>query len=167
MWLVFPMLILLTRFSQRRSLVSGGDQWADHVPRGCSRLIGISRRLGWARHLPGRCPGRGPWNTDGKWMQRRAALAHAPIPDLICEVKVPGGKIYLPLGQVYWGFQPQKLPVVQPLMSELCYDHNVETSYCYVNGAIVFITCMIADRCFNAPSQDGMRHSAEHSIIIL
>ena len=35
------------------SLVSGGGQWADHVPRGSSRLIGISRRWGWARHVPG------------------------------------------------------------------------------------------------------------------
>ena len=52
MWLVFLTLILLTRFSQRGSLVSGG-QWADHVPHGYSRLIGISGRWGWARHLPG------------------------------------------------------------------------------------------------------------------
>ena len=34
MWLVFVMLILLTRFSQQESLVSGGGQWADYVPRG-------------------------------------------------------------------------------------------------------------------------------------
>ena len=60
----FLILILLTRFSQRGSLVSGGGQWADHVPRGCSRLISISRRLGWARHLPGGWPDGGPWSTS-------------------------------------------------------------------------------------------------------
>ena len=27
-------------------------KWADHVPRGCTRLISISRRWGWTRHLP-------------------------------------------------------------------------------------------------------------------
>ena len=75
--------ILLTRLSQRRSLVSG-DQWADHMPHGCSRLISISRRWEWARHLPGRWPDEGSWSTSGKWMQRRAAPAHAPIPDLTC-----------------------------------------------------------------------------------
>ena len=68
--------------SQRGSLVSGGSQCADHVPRGCSRLMSTSRRWGWARHLPGGWPDVGPWSTDGKWAQRRAAPAHAPIPDL-------------------------------------------------------------------------------------
>ena len=82
MWLIFLTLILLTRFSQRGSLLSGGGQWADHVPRGCSRLISISRRWGWARHLPGGWPDGGSWSTGGKWTQRCAALAHAPIPDL-------------------------------------------------------------------------------------
>ena len=82
MWLVFLTLILLTRFSQRGSLVSGGGQLADHVPRGCSRLTSISRRWGWAWHLPGGWPDGGPWSTGGKWTQRRAVLAHAPIPDL-------------------------------------------------------------------------------------
>ena len=72
-WLVFLTLILLTRFSQRGSLMSGGGQWAHHAPRGCSRLIGISRRWGW--------PDGGPWSTGGKWMQLRTAPAHAPIPD--------------------------------------------------------------------------------------
>ena len=67
MWLVFLILILLTRLSHRGSLLSGGGQWADHVPRGCSRLIGISRRWGWARHLPGGWPDRGSWSTCGKW----------------------------------------------------------------------------------------------------
>ena len=38
-------------------------------PHGCSRLIGISRRRGWARHLPGGRPDGGPWSTGGKWMQ--------------------------------------------------------------------------------------------------
>ena len=53
MWLVFLALILLTRFTQQGSLVSGGGgQCADQVPHGSSRLISISRRLGWARHLP-------------------------------------------------------------------------------------------------------------------
>ena len=82
MWLVLLRLILLTGFSQQGSLVSGGGQWADHVPRGCSRLINISRRWGWARHLPGGWPDGGPWGTGGKWTQICAALAHAPIPDL-------------------------------------------------------------------------------------
>ena len=77
MWLVFLTLILLTRFSQQGSLVSGGGQWADHVPHGCSRLIGISRRWGWARHLPGGCPDGGPW-----WNDLTNDLTHAPIPDL-------------------------------------------------------------------------------------
>ena len=54
-------------------------QCADHMPFGCSRLIGLSRRWGWARHLPGGWPDRGPWSSDGKWTQRRTAPAHAPI----------------------------------------------------------------------------------------
>ena len=74
MWLVFLTLILLTRFFQRGSLVSGGGQWADHVPRGCSRLIGISRRWGWARHLPGGWPDGGPWSTGGKWNPERSGM---------------------------------------------------------------------------------------------
>ena len=81
MWLVFLMLILLTRFSQRGSLMSGGGQWVDHVPRGCRRLVSISRRWGWARCLPGGRPDGGPWSTDGKWTQQCAAPAHAPICD--------------------------------------------------------------------------------------
>ena len=85
-WLVFLTLILLTRFSHRGSLMSGGGQWADHVPRGCSRLIGISRWI-WVRHLPGGWPDGGPWSTGVKWTQRRAALAHVPIPDLTCPVQ--------------------------------------------------------------------------------
>jgi len=84
MWLVFLTLILLTIFSQRGSLVSGGDQWANHVPHGCSRLISISRRWGWARHLPGGWPDGSPSSTDGEWTQRCAALPHSPIPDLYC-----------------------------------------------------------------------------------
>ena len=86
MWLVFLTLILLTRFSQQGSLVSGGGQWADHVPRGCSMLISISRRWGWARHLSGGWPDGGPWSTGRKWIQRCAALAHAPIPDLEAKI---------------------------------------------------------------------------------
>uniref|UniRef100_A0A8C4Q5Z7 Endonuclease-reverse transcriptase n=1 Tax=Eptatretus burgeri TaxID=7764 RepID=A0A8C4Q5Z7_EPTBU len=82
MWLVFLTLILLTRFSQRGSFMSGGGQWADHMPHGCNRLTIISRRWGWAWHLPGGWPDGGPWSTGGKWTQRRAVLAHAPIPDL-------------------------------------------------------------------------------------
>ena len=74
MWLVFLTLILLTRLSQRGSLLSGGGQWADHVLGGCSRLISTSRRWGWARHLPGGWPDGGPWSTGGKWTQRCAAL---------------------------------------------------------------------------------------------
>jgi len=82
MWLVFLTLILLTRFSQRGSLLSREGQWADHVLCGCSRLINISRRWGWARHLPGGWPDGGPRSTGGKWTQRRAVPAHVPIPDL-------------------------------------------------------------------------------------
>ena len=61
--------------------MSGRGQWADHVPHGCNRLISISRRWGWARHLPGVWPDRGHWNTGGKWTQQHTAPAHAPIPD--------------------------------------------------------------------------------------
>ena len=50
MWLVFLMLILLTRFSQRGRSVSRGGQRTDHFFPGCSRLISISR-WGWARHV--------------------------------------------------------------------------------------------------------------------
>ena len=82
MWFVFLTLILLTRFSQRGCLVSGGGQWAVHVPRGFSRLISISKRWGWARYLPGRWSDGGPWSTSGKWAQCHAALMHAPIPEL-------------------------------------------------------------------------------------
>ena len=78
MWLVFLMLILPTRFFQRGSLLSGGGQWADHIPHGCSSLIGISRRWGWARHLPGGWPDGGSWSTGRKWTQWRSVLAHAP-----------------------------------------------------------------------------------------
>ena len=38
--------------------------------------------MGQVRHLPEGWPDGGLWSTDGKWTQRRAALAHAPIPDL-------------------------------------------------------------------------------------
>ena len=71
-WLVFLTLILLTWFSHWGSLVSGGGQWANHVPRVCSRLIGISRRSGWASHLSGRWPDGGSWSSGGKWTQQRA-----------------------------------------------------------------------------------------------
>ena len=54
MWLIFLMLTLLTRFSHRGSLEIGG-QWADHMPRDCSRLISISS--GGVR--PGICLGNG------------------------------------------------------------------------------------------------------------
>ena len=53
----------------------------DHVPRGWSMLISISRRWGWARHLPGVWPDGGPWSTGGKWTQC-ATLARASILDL-------------------------------------------------------------------------------------
>ena len=55
------------------------------MPRGCSRLINISKRCGWVRHLPGGWPDRGSCCTGGKWTQRCAAPAYAPIPDLTCE----------------------------------------------------------------------------------
>uniref|UniRef100_A0A8C4QL28 Uncharacterized protein n=2 Tax=Eptatretus burgeri TaxID=7764 RepID=A0A8C4QL28_EPTBU len=73
---------IFPKFSQRGSLVSEGGQSADHEARGCSRLISMSRRWGWARHLPGGWPDGGHWNTGGRWTQQRAAPAHAPIPDL-------------------------------------------------------------------------------------
>ena len=50
--------------------------WLQHVDR---HLMG----WGWTRHIPGGWPDGSPWSAGGKWMQRRAALAHAPIPDLI------------------------------------------------------------------------------------
>ena len=40
---------------------------ANHVPRGRSRLMSISRRWGWARHLRSTCGDGGPWNTVRKW----------------------------------------------------------------------------------------------------
>ena len=46
--------------------------------RGCSRLISISRRWGWAKHLPVGWPDGDPWSTSGKWMQQRATPSHAP-----------------------------------------------------------------------------------------
>ena len=78
----FPDANLLTRYSQRGSLLSGGGQWADHVPRGCRWLISTSRGWEWARQLPMGWPDGGTWSTGRKWMQRSAAPAHAPIPDL-------------------------------------------------------------------------------------
>ena len=42
------------------------------------------KEMGIARHLPGGWPDGGPWSTGGTWTLRRAALMHAPIPDLIC-----------------------------------------------------------------------------------
>ena len=44
----------------------------------------LLKEIGWARHLPVGWPDGGPWSTGRKWTQRRAALAHAPIPDLTC-----------------------------------------------------------------------------------
>ena len=71
MWLVFLTLILLTRLSQRVSLVSGGGQQADYVPPGCRRLISISRKWGWARHLPGGWRDGGPWSPGKRvWNNR-------------------------------------------------------------------------------------------------
>ena len=52
MCLIFLKLILLTRFSQQGILVGGESQRGDHMTRGCSRLISISRRWGWPMHLP-------------------------------------------------------------------------------------------------------------------
>ena len=43
--------------------------------------IDISRRWGWARHLPGGWSNGGPWSTGGKWTQRCTASTHAPRPD--------------------------------------------------------------------------------------
>ena len=65
--------------------MGGEGQQVDHFPRGCSRLIGISRRWGWAWNLPGGWLDGGPWITGGKWMQRRAAPVHTPISDLTCD----------------------------------------------------------------------------------
>ena len=62
MWLVFLTLILLTRFFQRGSLMSGGVQWADHVPCGCNRLIGICLGDGDG---PGICLGDGQTQAPG------------------------------------------------------------------------------------------------------
>ena len=65
LWLCGHVTHLPDRFSQRGSLVSGGGQWADHVPRGWSRLISISRRWRWARHLPWGWPDGSPWSGRG------------------------------------------------------------------------------------------------------
>ena len=52
--------------------------------RGNHALRSSRLELRWSRHLPGGWPDGGPWSTGGKWTQQRAALAHTPIPDLIC-----------------------------------------------------------------------------------
>ena len=62
------------------SITSVGGQWANHVPRGCSRLISISRRWGWARHLPGGWPDGGPCSSSQKWTQH--ALLRRMLPSL-------------------------------------------------------------------------------------
>ena len=130
MWLVFLMPILLTRFSRRGSLMSGGGQWADHVPRGCSSLTGISRRWGWAWHLPGGWPDGGPWSTGGKWKQRRAVLAHAPIPDLT----------FLKVSVVAILFTPCILPNPSPLHRSL----HVSVSFCFVHPSPTpFVSCSL------------------------
>ena len=41
------------------------------------------KEMGMGLDLPGGWPDGGPWSTDRKWTQRRAALAHAPKPYLI------------------------------------------------------------------------------------
>ena len=40
------------------------------------------KEMGMGQASVGGWPGGGPWSTGGKWMQRHAAPAHAPTPDL-------------------------------------------------------------------------------------
>ena len=68
--------------------------------RGCSRLIGISGRWGWARHLPVGWPDWGPWSTGKKWTKRCPTPAHAPTPDLTFIV----GIIWLITDVILWFF---------------------------------------------------------------
>jgi len=96
------MLILLTRFSQQGSLLSGGGQCAIHLPCGYRRIIGISRRWGWARHLHEGWPDWGPWNTSGKWTQLRAALVLVPIPDLTSPQCVHFQMLPQQLDEILW-----------------------------------------------------------------
>ena len=56
-------------------------------PKWKEQVIGISRRWGWARHLPGGWPDRGHWSTSGKWKQRRTA----PIFDMLPYLTGPNG----------------------------------------------------------------------------
>ena len=49
--------------------------WLQHVDQHFKEIgMGQASAFGWAD--------RGSWSTGGKWTQRRAALALAPIPDL-------------------------------------------------------------------------------------
>ena len=49
--------------------------WLHQVDRHLKEMgMGQASAWGWADICP--------WNTGGKWTQRRAALVHAPIPDL-------------------------------------------------------------------------------------
>uniref|UniRef100_A0A8C4NDS4 Dynactin subunit 6 n=1 Tax=Eptatretus burgeri TaxID=7764 RepID=A0A8C4NDS4_EPTBU len=76
------------------------------------RLIGISRRWGWVRRLPGGWPDGGLWRTGGKWMQRCAALAHALKPELFMRLHIPERSI---MGTVRY---PQKNGHVDPNRDE-------------------------------------------------
>ena len=77
MWFVFLTLILLTRFSQRGSLVSGGGQRADHMPRGCRRLISISKSIKHRGYIPGIIPiALGHGLTEGRDLLICAALCN-------------------------------------------------------------------------------------------
>ena len=68
--------------------MSGEGQRADHIPRGCSRLIGISSRLGWdgQPEAPGVLAESGhsnallwrmlPYHTHPDWKSVCGLLAH-------------------------------------------------------------------------------------------
>ena len=80
MWLVFLTLILLTRFSQRGSLMSGGGQRADLVPRGCT---GCTASKGDGDG-PGICLGDGQTEAPGVPAEsgRSDALLQSRLPYL-------------------------------------------------------------------------------------
>ena len=75
--------------------MSGGGRsrasWLQQVDRHLKE-IGMGQASAWGMDR------RRPWNTGGKWMQRRAALAHAPVPDLTC--KKNKNKVYMLQGHL-------------------------------------------------------------------
>ena len=82
MWLVFPdadpahqILSAREPHEWRRPTGQPRASWLQQVD-------WILKEMGMGQNLPGGWPDGGSWSTGGKWTQRRAAPAHAPIPDL-------------------------------------------------------------------------------------